>query len=143
MEPDATCRYDYVKVLDTDGTSILARLCGDSLPSQIRSSGNRMTVIFLSDHSVNKKGFKATWSAVTGTSAGEVTSPNYPAKYPHNKQEVKTISVPKGKKIQLTFTYFAIEFYEEGGQKSCPYDKLDIFDGAEAAADKKSYVRII
>jgi len=98
-----------------------------------------MTVIFLSDHSVNKKGFKATWSAVTGTSAGEVTSPNYPAKYPHNKQEVKTISVPKGKKIQLTFTYFAIEFYEEGGQKSCPYDKLDIFDGAEAAADKKSY----
>ena len=102
-----------------------------------------MTVIFFSDHSVTKKGFKATWRAVSGTSAGEVTSPNYPAKYPHNKQEVKTISVPEGKKIELTFTYFAIEFYQEGGQISCPYDKLEIFNGNEAAADKKAYVRTI
>ena len=56
---------------------------------------------------------------------------------------MRTISVPKGKKIELTFTYFAIEFYKESGQISCPYDKLDIFNGNEAAADKKAYIRTI
>jgi len=70
-----------------------------------------MTVLFHSDDSVNKKGFKASWKALAGTSSGEVTSPNYPAKYPHNHQETKIISVPEGKTIELTFTYFAMEAY--------------------------------
>ena len=101
-----------------------------------------MTVLFHSDDSVNKKGFKASWKAVTGSSSGEVTSPNYPAKYPHNHQETKIISVPEGKKIELTFTYFAIEFYQEGGQIYCSYDKLEIFDGATPSDDNKSHVLI-
>jgi len=139
LEPANGCVYDFVKVLDSDGTTELKKLCGDSLPSPIRSKGNKMTVLFHSDHSVNKKGFKAAWKAVTGTSSGEVTSPNYPAKYPHNKRETKTISVPAGKKIELTFTYFAIEFYQDGGQIYCSYDKLEIFDGEVASDDNKSY----
>ena len=141
VEADPSCQYDYVQVLDTDGSS-KAKLCGESVPSPIRSSGNKMTVLFHSDHSVVKKGFKATWSARSGTPSGEVTSPNYPGKYPHNKREVKTISVPEGKKIELTFTYFAIEFYQEGGQIYCSYDKLELFDGKDEAEDNKSHVDI-
>ena len=57
-----------------------------------------MTVIFHSDENVNKKGFKATWKAISGSLSGDMTSPNYPGKYPHNKKETKTLTVPKGKK---------------------------------------------
>ena len=142
LEPANGCAYDFVQVLDSDGTTELKKLCGASLPSPIRSTGNKMTVLFHSDDNVNKKGFKASWKAVTGTSSGEVTSPNYPAKYPHNKVDSRTISVPAGKKIELTFTYFAIEFYQEGGQIYCSYDKLEIFDGAEPSDESKSYVII-
>ena len=38
LEANSNCAYDYVKVLDTDGTTQLAKLCGDSLPSKIKSS---------------------------------------------------------------------------------------------------------
>merc|ERR1719318_2177626 len=138
VEADPSCQYDYVQVLDTDGSS-KAKLCGESVPSPIRSSGNKMTVLFRSDQSVVKKGFKATWTARSGTPSGEVTSPNYPAKYPNNKVEVKTITVPEGKKIELTFTYFAIEFYKEGGKISCPYDKLELFDGKDTTEDKTTH----
>ena len=109
LEASGSCGYDYVKVLDTDGKTQLGKFCGNSLPSTIKSSGNKMTVIFHSDENVNKKGFKATWKAISGSSSGEVTSPNYPGKYPHNKKETKTISIPKGKRIELRFTYFVKE----------------------------------
>merc|ERR1719317_1177813 len=200
------CVYDFVQVLDSDGTTELKKLCGGSgsgngggwssnggsgsgngggwsgnggsgygngsgngggwssnggsgsgngngnggdgsiaddianaIPSPIRSTGNKMTVLFHSDDIINKKGFKASWKAVTGTSSGEVTSPNYPAKYPHNHVETKIISVPAGMKIELTFTYFAIEYYQDGGQIYCSYDKLEIFDGDKPSDETKSH----
>merc|ERR1719431_1215074 len=67
VESHAKCDYDYVKVVDSDGKTELGKLCGDATPSTMRSSGNKMTVIFHSDENVNKKGFKATWKAVSGT----------------------------------------------------------------------------
>ena len=137
LEVDSGCAYDYVKVLDTDGTTQMAKLCGDSIPSPIKSSGNNLTVVFHSDYSVNKKGFQATWSKVPGESSGEVTSPDYPSSYPNNQQQVKTISVPEGAKIELTFTNFYIEFYDNNGSGiTCPYDKLTIYDSADASGNK-------
>ena len=136
LEPDSGCSYDYVKVLDTDGTTQLAKLCGDSIPSPIKSSGNKLTVIFHSDHSVQKKGFQAFWSKVSGVSSGEVTSPGYPSSYPNNEKQVKTISVPEGAKIELTFTNFYIEFKDDSGTVTCPYDMLTIYDSADTSGNK-------
>ena len=68
LESAPDCGYDYVKVLDSDGTTELGKLCGSSLPSMIKSSGNKLTVVFYSDHSINKKGFLATWSKLAGAS---------------------------------------------------------------------------
>merc|ERR1719369_2707658 len=55
LECSSDCSYDYVEVLDTDGSQ-LGKLCGDSLPSPVTSSGNRMTVRFISDDSVTRSG---------------------------------------------------------------------------------------
>ena len=135
LEPESTCGYDYVKVLDTDGVTQLKKLCGTSLPSPINSSGNKLTVIFHSDHSVNKKGFQANWKAVSGVSSGEVTSPGYPNSYPNSQRQVKTISVAQGAKIKITFTAFNIEVCNNEGL-FCLCDKLTIYDSASQSGTK-------
>jgi len=132
VEAESSCGYDYVKVTDSDGTTQLAKLCGDTLPAAIKSSGNKLTVVFHSDGSVTKKGFQATWKEVAGVSSGEVSSPGHPGSYPNSQTVVKTISVADGKKIELTFTALSIE--EEGG--ACPYDHLTIYDGSSQNAAK-------
>jgi len=59
---------------------------------------------------------------------GEVTSPNYPDKYPNNfKNKMKTIEVEKGSEITLSFTAFKVEW--DSWDSSCPYDHLTIEDG--------------
>ena len=50
-------------VLDTDNTELL-RACGTKVPDKVTSSGNKMTVMFKTDGSVDRRGFKATWKQV-------------------------------------------------------------------------------
>ena len=61
LESHSSCVYDYVKI---SFGSVEEKYCGSSKPSPIISSGNTMTVVFHSDYSVNRNGFKATWEAV-------------------------------------------------------------------------------
>lgn len=42
------------------------RFCGQSRPAAIVSASNMMLVQFVSDKTLNKKGFKAAWKAVAG-----------------------------------------------------------------------------
>ena len=55
------CDYDFVQI---SYGSFEEQYCGSSIPGPIISSGNTMTVIFHSDHSENRNGFRATWKAV-------------------------------------------------------------------------------
>ena len=66
VEPNSSCQYDYVQVLDTDGSEII-KACGTTKPSVIKSSGTKLTVIFHSDYRDVKKGFSASYRAVDGT----------------------------------------------------------------------------
>ena len=50
-------------VLDTDNSELL-RACGTKMPDKVTSSGNKMTVMFKTDGSVDRRGFKATWKQV-------------------------------------------------------------------------------
>ncbi|XP_058153894.1 cubilin [Dasypus novemcinctus] len=60
------CRYDYVKVYD--GENEQARLagtfCGSSIPAPFTSSGNFLTVQFVSDSTLEKEGFNASYTTV-------------------------------------------------------------------------------
>ncbi|PAA79380.1 hypothetical protein BOX15_Mlig017005g4, partial [Macrostomum lignano] len=63
LETHTQCVYDFVEVLEgwsQDGVS-LGKFCGETVPKPVKSTGNRMTVRFKSDNSVNKIGFAATF----------------------------------------------------------------------------------
>ena len=54
-------------VLDGDGSILLAKTCGTNKPAKISSKTNVANIKFHSDTSVNAKGFRAEWKAVTKT----------------------------------------------------------------------------
>ncbi|XP_035020898.1 inactive serine protease PAMR1 isoform X2 [Hippoglossus stenolepis] len=63
LESDHTCRYDYVEVRNGDDLSspVIGRFCGDQLPPPIKSSGNRLHILFTSDGYNNFDGFALTF----------------------------------------------------------------------------------
>ena len=67
LEPQVSCEYDWVTVLDGDGSILLAKTCGTNKPAKISSKTNVANIKFHSDISVNAKGFRAEWKAVTKT----------------------------------------------------------------------------
>ena len=121
------CICDYVRVLDTDGSQIV-KTCGNELPEQLTSFGNKMTVVFHSDHSETYKGFSADWTLVeppAPVTSGEITSPNYPENYPDDLDRMEyRIRVAIGKKVELTIEDQGIESCED-----CNHcDHLEIYD---------------
>jgi len=71
VEYSERCHYDFVQVFDVDGTNgtrLLAQLCGDhsKSPPILNSAGNKMLVQFVSDHVLNYPGFTAAVIFQTG-----------------------------------------------------------------------------
>ncbi|XP_020372633.1 tumor necrosis factor-inducible gene 6 protein isoform X1 [Rhincodon typus] len=66
VEDDPSCLSDYLEVYDSydDLLGFVGRFCGNKLPSDIISTGNVMTLKFLSDSSVTAKGFQLTYNAI-------------------------------------------------------------------------------
>ncbi|XP_034042990.1 tumor necrosis factor-inducible gene 6 protein [Thalassophryne amazonica] len=64
VEDDPACLADYLEVYDSydDVSGFAGRFCGDSLPDDIISTGNVMTLKFLSDASVTAGGFELQYS---------------------------------------------------------------------------------
>lgn len=56
---------DKLRITDGDGTILLARACGSSLPANIKSASNVIEMFFKTDASNTAKGWSASWSAVT------------------------------------------------------------------------------
>ena len=69
------CVYDYVEVRDghEDNSRLLGKFCGHRMPSDVKSTTNKMYVKFVSDASVQKGGFAAVFvkgEAITGSIRG-------------------------------------------------------------------------
>uniref|UniRef100_H2ZHT2 Metalloendopeptidase n=1 Tax=Ciona savignyi TaxID=51511 RepID=H2ZHT2_CIOSA len=60
---------------------------------------------------------------------GEITSPNWPNKYPSRKDCTWHVSTTAGHMVKLVFNEFELE-----SQPDCAYDHLEIYDGADATA---------
>ncbi|XP_046777515.1 tumor necrosis factor-inducible gene 6 protein isoform X3 [Gallus gallus] len=60
VEDDTACMADYLEIYDSydDINGFVGRFCGDELPDDIISTGNVMTLKFLSDASVTAGGFQ-------------------------------------------------------------------------------------
>merc|ERR1712126_635765 len=108
LEYDLNCNYDYLKVVDTDGSELMKE-CGTKEPFKVFSSGNSMTVNFSSDHSITDKGFNATWKRIKSSSIKTIIeSSNHPQNYDDNTQQWK-LKVQSGSKIELNFETFDLE----------------------------------
>ncbi|XP_059871692.1 tumor necrosis factor-inducible gene 6 protein isoform X2 [Delphinus delphis] len=83
LEDDPACLADYVEIYDSydDVHGFVGRYCGDELPEDIISTGNVMTLKFLSDASVTAGGFQIKYVAVdplSKSSQGKNTSTTSP-----------------------------------------------------------------
>ena len=56
---------DRLTITDGDGTTLLGRACGSSLPNKIKSSSNFIEMFFKTDSKDTQKGWSANWIAVT------------------------------------------------------------------------------
>lgn len=63
LERHDRCAYDYVEVRDgsSEDDPLLGRFCGNQNPQDVKSSSNQLWMKFVSDGSVNKGGFAATF----------------------------------------------------------------------------------
>ena len=59
------CDYDWVEVIDNDGTILMGKTCGNKVPESIISNSNLIFVRFHTDSSIVHTGFKANWAQVT------------------------------------------------------------------------------
>uniref|UniRef100_A0A673C2I0 Si:ch211-102l7.3 n=1 Tax=Sphaeramia orbicularis TaxID=375764 RepID=A0A673C2I0_9TELE len=68
VEPDHSCRYDYIEVRDGEDLSspVIGRFCGDQIPPPIKSSGNNLHILFTSDGYNNFDGFVLTFQESSG-----------------------------------------------------------------------------
>lgn len=64
IEQHQECAYDHLEAFDGDSDKalILSRLCGSKIPEPLISTANKMYLRFISDASVQRKGFQATHS---------------------------------------------------------------------------------
>ncbi|XP_023314262.1 cubilin homolog isoform X1 [Trichogramma pretiosum] len=132
LETSQNCNYDYLEIRSgSQGNSpLLGKYCGSQIPSEITSMTNQMYIKFVSDTSLQDKGFEIHWhSATTGcggrltTSSGAVMSPNYPQNYYHQTTCTWTIRVAAGSVIQIVFIDFDLEDHV-----SCIFDYLELAD---------------
>ena len=80
MEPHSNCAFDYLKIMDGDGTILMEKSCGSiedgtvviggqsigsSLPADITSRSNIVKLIFSSNGFNTNPGWSLNWSAVT------------------------------------------------------------------------------
>ncbi|XP_069007315.1 cubilin [Embiotoca jacksoni] len=130
---NSNCSHDAVEILDGDNSQAppIGRYCGAEVPHPVTSFSSALVVKFLSDSSVSRKGFTATYSASTSSCGGDLVmesgafnSPNYPAAYPPNVECVWTIRSSPGNRVQLSFITFHLQ-----GHADCQNDYLEVREG--------------
>jgi len=65
VESHSTCSYDHVTIISGDGTTLMEKTCGSSLPADVTSTSNRVEIHFHTDEIESYSGWRLTWRAVT------------------------------------------------------------------------------
>ena len=56
---------DHLTITDGDGTTLMEKSCGSSLPAAITSITNMIKVVFSTDSEDTESGFSLSWTSVT------------------------------------------------------------------------------
>nr|XP_046916877.1 tolloid-like protein 1 isoform X2 [Dermatophagoides farinae] len=140
LEPQQECAYDFVAIYDGDTPSgqTLGRFCGSKEPHPLVSSSNKALMVFKTDASVQRKGFKARYYTVCGGRL--LATGSFEHLYSHfkfgdanydKKEDCDWHLVTAGhdKKVYLKFVTFELEH-----ENNCSYDFVEIFDGGDDTA---------
>nr|XP_054599807.1 dorsal-ventral patterning tolloid-like protein 1 [Nothobranchius furzeri] len=137
IEQHQECAYDHLEAFDgdSDTAAILSRLCGSKTPEPLVSTGNKMYLRFISDASVQRKGFQATHTTECGGRLkAEVHQKNLYShaqfgdnNYPGHTDCEWLLTTEQGYGIELTFIIFEVE--EEA---DCGYDYIELYNGYDA-----------
>ncbi|XP_018580863.1 neuropilin-2-like isoform X1 [Scleropages formosus] len=136
------CRYDFIEIRDgsSETADLLGRHCSNIAPPAIISSGPVLFIKFVSDYAHQGAGFSLRYEIYrTGSdfcsrnftsSSGEIESPGFPDKYPHNLECTFIIISPPRMEVTLTFLTFDLENDPLlMGEGDCKYDWLEVWDG--------------
>ena len=65
VQSHPSCKFDFLKIRDVDGTILMGKTCGSSLPAKIISKTNIVKLDFKTNRKVRKTGWRVIWRAVT------------------------------------------------------------------------------
>ncbi|CAH0721455.1 unnamed protein product, partial [Brenthis ino] len=115
LERTQYCKDDYVEIFDgRDSNSVsFGKHCYLSPKlNNVETSSNHAFIKFRSDIFNTGKGFLLNYNTICNNNVsgryGAIESPGFPNKYPVDSDCLWTITVPKGNKINATFTHFDI-----------------------------------
>ena len=57
--------YDHLTITDGDGTTLMEKSCGSTIPADIRSTSNIVNLVFITSSVNTRTGWSVSWSAVT------------------------------------------------------------------------------
>ncbi|KAM4718445.1 cubilin [Anableps anableps] len=134
LENSSRCHYDYVKIYDGDNMNfpLVGTYCGGSIPAYFLSSGNFLTIHFVSDGFVQMQGFNATYRAVpllcggtlnATTAEQTLTSPSFPNAYPPYTSCRWIIDAPPLETIKVSVQTFVFD-----PSQRCSTNYLEIKD---------------
>ena len=69
VEDDTKCSYDYLEIFDEKKNQLM-KSCGSSLPDPITTKTNIVDLVFVTDGTEQKTGWKITWTAMKQGSGG-------------------------------------------------------------------------
>ncbi|XP_060104406.1 cubilin [Heteronotia binoei] len=121
------CRYDYVKLYDgsSDNATLAGTFCGSSIPAPFLSTDNFLTVKFVTDRSIERAGFTATYTMVdrlcggtyNATSVSQtLTSPYFPHAYPPFTVCRWVIDAPPEQQVKLVVQEFHLHSSQDCSQ---------------------------
>lgn len=143
------CNYDAVLIIDGPRTT---RYCGRRTPSEHTSTGNKISIGFESDSSIEMRGFNISFTSVEGgiqlapngfdicptrevkitpdspeTMKGALYSPNSPNFYPNDQSCTLTLDVPDNYKTVVWFQKFSLQY-----SPTCDFDKFVVSDESDS-----------
>lgn len=145
IEGSFNCNFDYLEIRDGNdqNSSLVGRFCGDPslTPDPIMSSLNYLWISFVTDGSVQNRGFRLNYTAVPVACGGILTAPSGSIRspvgdggtYPHGVTCRWIIRGDPGRIVRLTFETFALE--GSGASSACRFDYVEVLDGNVLRAD--------
>ncbi|KAF7245952.1 Cubilin [Varanus komodoensis] len=129
-----TCRFDYVKLYDgmNENAPLAGTFCGSTIPANFISSDNYLTIKFVTDMTVERDGFIATYTIVdrlcggiyNATSTAQIaTSPYFPSAYPPFTFCRWVIDAPPEQQVKV-----AIQDFHLHANQDCSQNYLEFQD---------------